>query len=83
MVTLLFLGLAVFVWSKSRRNRDEVIATFEVLLAAMLLVLALCCGRLHLPLASLLLVYALFLPRYPSSHVPERSDGRDDIFVEF
>ena len=83
MVTLLLLGLAVFVWSKSRRNSDEVIATFETLLATMLLVLALCCGRLHLPLACLLLAYALLLPRYPCRQVPERSDGRDDIFVEF
>lgn len=83
MVTLLLLGLAIFVWSKSRRNGDEVIATFEALLAAVLLVLAVCCGRLHLPLACLLLAYALFLPRYPSRHVPDRSDGRDDIFVEF
>ena len=62
MVTLLFLGLAVFVWSKSRRNGDDVIATFEVLLAATLLVMALCCGGLHLPLACLLLTYALLLP---------------------
>lgn len=83
MVTLLFLGLAVFVWSKSRRNGDEVIATFEVLLAAMLLLLALSYGRLHLPLACLLLAYALLLPRYPRSGVPERSQDRDDIFVEF
>ncbi|KKZ14843.1 MAG: hypothetical protein TH68_03655 [Candidatus Synechococcus spongiarum 142] len=83
MVTLLFLGLAAFVWSKSRRNGDEVIATFEVLLAAMLLVLALCYGRLHLPLACILLVYALLLPRYPSSQVPGRSNSHDDIFVEF
>ncbi len=83
MVTLLFLGLAVFVWSKAQRNGDEVIATFEALLAAMLLVLALWCGRLHLPLACLLLVYALLLPRYPRSHIPERQDGQDGIFVEF
>ena len=83
MVTFLFLGLAVFVWSKSRRNSDEVIATFEVLLAALLLVLALCYGRLHLPLACLLLACALLLPRYPRSGIPERSTGRDDIFVEF
>ena len=86
MVTLLFLGLAVFVWSKSRRNGDKVIATLEVLLAAMLLILALWYGRLHLPLGCLLLVYALLLPRYPRSGIPERSDdreGRDDIFVEF
>ena len=83
MVTLLFLGLAAFAWSKSRRNGDEVIATFEVLLAAVLLVLALCCGSLHLPLACFLLAYALLLPRYPSRDVPERGNGRDDIFVEF
>lgn len=83
MVTLLFLGLATFMWRKSRRNGDEVIATFEVLLAAMLLVLALCYGRLHLPLACLLLTGALLLPRYPRSGVPERSNSRDDIFVEF
>jgi len=83
MVTLLFLGLAVFVWSKSRRNRDEVIATFELLLAAMLLLLALCCGRLHLPLTCLLLIYALFLPRYPRGQLPERSPSREEIFMEF
>lgn len=83
MVTLLLLGLAVFVWRKSRQNGDEVIATFEVLLAAVLLVLALCCGRFHLPLACLLLAYALLLPRYPSRHVLERSSGGNDIFVEF
>ena len=83
MVTLLFLGLAVFVWSKSRLNGDEVIATFEALLAALLLLLALCYGRLHLPLAFLLLAYALLLPRHPRHGVPERSGGRDDIFVEF
>ena len=83
MVTLLFLGLAVFVWGKSRRNGDEAIATFEALLAAVLLVLALCCGRLHLPLASLLLIYALLLPRYPSRGLPEQNNGRDEIFVEF
>ena len=83
MVTLLFLGLAVFVWSKSQRNSDEVIATLEVLLSALLLVLALCYGRFHLPLACLLLAYALLLPRYPRSDVQEHSYGRDDIFVEF
>lgn len=83
MVTLLFLGLATFMWRKSRRNGDEVIATFEVLLAAMLLVLALCYGRFHLPLACLLLTCALLLPRYPRSGVPERSNSRDAIFVEF
>ena len=83
MVTLLFLGLAVFVWSKSRRNGDEAIATFEALLAAVLLILAVSCGRLHLPLACLLLVYALLLPRHPRSSLPARSYGRDDIFVEF
>ncbi|MCY4174190.1 MAG: hypothetical protein OXF25_09060 [Cyanobacteria bacterium MAG CAR3_bin_5] len=83
MVTLFLLGLSVFVWSKSRRNSDEVIATFETLLAVVLLVLALCCGRLHLPLACLLLAYALLLPRYPSRQAPERSESRDDIFVEF
>ncbi|KKZ11139.1 MAG: hypothetical protein TE42_08635 [Candidatus Synechococcus spongiarum SP3] len=73
----------MFVWSKSRRNGDEVIATFEALLAALLLVLALCYGRLHLPLACLLLACTFLLPRYPRGGVPERSDGRDDIFVEF
>ena len=84
MVTLLFLGLAAFVWSKARSNSDEVIATLEALLAAVLLVLALCCGHLHLPLAVVLLVCALLLPRYPRSGVvPEHRSRRSDIFVKF
>lgn len=80
-VSLLLMALTGLFWFLGMRNADEVIGILEKLMAAVLLVLTLSFGGMHLAVCIGLMLVALSLPK-ASSFASTRNTSRGDVSGE-